>query len=141
MREKRLTLLAANLKDERFLKKSLVSAELNLAMNVLQGGAVELTAQSADFDRFLDASPAKAQGEWETLKSSLAATAFDRPRSPRSRAEELLIQFAAGELRNFNANDVSGNVKKAATRLRTIKGSQPLSAEAHYLWMLDTYLD
>ena len=55
-------LLEANLKDERFLKKSLVSAELNLAMNVLQGGAVEPMAQSADFDRFLDASPAKAAG-------------------------------------------------------------------------------
>ena len=53
-------LLEANLKEERFLKKSLVSSELNLAINALQGGAVEPMDQSADFDTFLKAPPAKA---------------------------------------------------------------------------------
>ena len=55
--------------------------------------------------------------------------------------DELLIQYAAGELTNYNSNDPLKNLKTAASRLKTTKGSQPLSAEAHFLVMLDTYLD
>src|SRR5262249_25848673 len=99
LREKRLVLLEGNLKNERFLKKSLVSAELNLAMNALQGGAVKPMDPSVDFENFLKAAPAKAASAWEVLKSGLPSpTGADRPRSPRIRVDELLIQYAADEL-------------------------------------------
>jgi hypothetical protein len=142
-RNNRLALLDGNLNEYRFLKKALVSADVNLDMNALQGGAIEPTTQSADFERLIKASsPATASAEWKTLSSSLASTAgVDRPRSPRTRVEEMLVQYAAGELQSFITGDVSGTLKNAADRLTAIKGGQPFSAEAHFLRMLDKYLN
>jgi len=144
LRDKKLEHLERNLKKERFLEASSpLSAELNLAMNALQGGAVEPTAPTSNFNKFLNASPADAKHEWEADGSSLATKPLnvDWPRSPRSRVQELLIKYAAGELTTFNIDDVSRNLKQAADRLATIKGSQLFSAEAHFLRMLNAHLN
>ena len=133
----RLGMLERILRNERFLKMLPDSAENNLVMNAVQGGAAEIISTSSPELIRLWNVPTKVEAikEWESLQSGAAAVSGDDDLRPslRSRAADFLLQLAA--------KDPVAHLKRAADQLELIKGSDyPQPAEAHFLRMLSIYL-